>query len=1705
MKKKLFRKSAVCVLASVCMLSQSLGVNAAALSGWKEENGVWKHYNESGNLSSGWISSNGLWYYIDSATGTMKQGWLDAPDGSRYFLDTEEGDTAGKMLTGWQWIDGYCYFFDRAGGKLVTNAKPEGYKVNAEGQWVDDEEKPLFDKEKGVKSTPQKTEAAKTGQTAGNSAVVRSGGGSGSSGGGGGSSSRGGGSSAKSGGSSSATSNKSNEVKPENKPAVSEKQPEENKPSVSEKQPEENKPFVPENQAENENKPSVPDHQGKDENPVLPDIKEAELLDKKATRVITREIGWIKYVSIAFNQGKASDYNIYVDGTDISSAVTNVDTEGTIVKWLSTVKEPKRIKVVRKSDNLEDTAVLNKGEAAVSPEAGSPDKAPKYVFSNGPISTFDYNLDNYDKNGNIRKSPTRTTFSLDTAKEEKVLIGGEELVYYSPDIKIDAMGRGSGEIKFSLKNKAQEDWFNGITNIKALDYQYWHLNSELNFSKEVSTAYGKTGVIKLSFPQSNLATRGKYNLSIESSAADGGISVPMHLIDAAVYRMQLSGSTSSPRTGENILFNIISDSGRSFGNTIKNPITRVVLTKPSGAEKDLENIKEYSLIGDLFHIYGQDKKKKTVLLDEAGIYTVTIYAEGYSVISTKVEVAQGDAVPANAADASLTEHNTDYDIDALIKSSAIDTISGATGSARRRSNSSGGGISSGTEALVNPVNGYYLFNHDLLINALILNDIKPGNPDATAVARRWLINQKPALLVGDDFGKLYDFDKYLNYVRNGRLNGEEPDFSAYISNNTGNDSTYTAVKYRTVLEDGLLGELKNRGDAIGKESPALEGTVAVKGQNFVLTSQDADYIAAIKSLVVDGNSSALRSDSYLKQYSISEDKKTLTIYPSAFNSYFPKLVGKHTLRIEADGYQANTVTLTITNELEAVKFELKDNPKAKEGEDKHKYYTGQDVYINAASEVNDEQHGSYLKAVYEVTLDGPGLNQRKVTSETEGALYGQDNYLKKDGSLVLQGGLFNKPGQYTVYVKAGEGYAVKTLSFEISSAAEDNTNPKTPEEPETPAKKAAPTFKSAELISSMFSKHYLVEFDGLAENEIEAYLRSKNIKVFVNDVEYSRGTWGPKVYSVAEKGGNGVHKYLQLSTDEFTKAENTVRVEAEGYETLTFNIRNTAVQSEEPKTPEEPETPAKKKAPAFKTVELKSNWLGEKYYLAEFEGLSDNEIVNYFKVKNKKVFVNDVEYKERSYSGNAYWIVEAEGGHAIYKNLKLSTDAFTKAENTVKIEAEGYETLTFNVRNTAVQPEEPKTPEEPEAPAKKAAPTLKKASYKKLFFNEYYLAEFEGLPDNEIVNYFKVKNKKVFVNDVEYKENSYRGNAYWIAEAEGGRAIYKNLKLSTDAFTKAENTVKIEVEGYEDLVFTVENTSVAPEQPQQKAAPEIEALKFVAGAYYPKMPARYEIEFKDADSEEVAEYIKDNNFTIKVNEIEYSKKASVSGNDAQAFALEKANGKTKFYLTADGFDRATNTLSITKEGYAELSFEFEKKYEIKEVELITNYLGKQYLEVRFGDVDRKELEYFLKDKKKVKVSVNGQEYKGDRYDSSIPRKGEFSYAKDGAYNTPKAIKLPIDDLDLSSVDIVVNAEGFAEVSYHYSSNSNQSSPESENAFVLNGAANASLFGSANSSDALQNEALEEKKTKDLTNEVGSDDSSSNIDELFDNFVAESEN
>ncbi len=108
------------------------------------------------------------WYYLDPQTGRMMTGWIASMDAgtlyehnSRWRGRTDaprlvEGQcrkmvflqhcirdgTEGMTVTGWQWIDGKCYYFDSRRRKLWSDAQegrtPDGYSVNADGQWVNE-------------------------------------------------------------------------------------------------------------------------------------------------------------------------------------------------------------------------------------------------------------------------------------------------------------------------------------------------------------------------------------------------------------------------------------------------------------------------------------------------------------------------------------------------------------------------------------------------------------------------------------------------------------------------------------------------------------------------------------------------------------------------------------------------------------------------------------------------------------------------------------------------------------------------------------------------------------------------------------------------------------------------------------------------------------------------------------------------------------------------------------------------------------------------------------------------------------------------------------------------------------------------------------------------------------------------------------------------------------------------------------------------------------------------------------------------------------------------------------------------------------------------------------------------------------------------------------------------------------------------------
>ena len=42
----------------------------------------------------------------------------------------------GAMLTGWQQIGGKWYYFNTSGALLTNTTTPDGYTVNANGEWV---------------------------------------------------------------------------------------------------------------------------------------------------------------------------------------------------------------------------------------------------------------------------------------------------------------------------------------------------------------------------------------------------------------------------------------------------------------------------------------------------------------------------------------------------------------------------------------------------------------------------------------------------------------------------------------------------------------------------------------------------------------------------------------------------------------------------------------------------------------------------------------------------------------------------------------------------------------------------------------------------------------------------------------------------------------------------------------------------------------------------------------------------------------------------------------------------------------------------------------------------------------------------------------------------------------------------------------------------------------------------------------------------------------------------------------------------------------------------------------------------------------------------------------------------------------------------------------------------------------------------------
>lgn len=1349
---------------------------------WKQSGENWSFLDEKGQNVLGWIYENGSWYYVDPKTGTLRSGWLYLADGSQYFFSNKHDGSFGKMLTGWNWIDGNCYYFvtdaDEREGKLIKDGTtPDGYRVDKDGKWVDASGN--IQSRTGEGYITKSASAGNGGFGSGKSGGKSSSGKRGGSGG-----RRGGGSGGSSGGSSHTTPVKPVQPEEQSKPVQPEAQP------ASPSNPAQPGVITPENPTNPANpavSPEAPEHPvgpveddrpGKNGDASKPENKQPE--KELKSRMV--HLGFADFVTVVFRQGTLADHEIYVDGVNVTEAVRKVDDAGRVVKWASTVASPKELVVVNKADgSTEQTLRLNAGTASETVTPGNPEDQPDYILSRGRVSKFDYLLAPKDKEGRDRILPATTTFDL--LQERKENSDAVTTQFYVKAVEINAEGKGVQKdnivIKFNVENEEQKKWFEGIDSLKIMNNENWPVNRNPTFTKEVKdTKHGKNGIIQIPTGQDNMRSRGIYRVNIHSSYTNETVTVPFELVSSAKFSLKQRVETANPKAGERVQFNVEASGGESFGNDLKIDSMRVTLKKPSGKVVELKYIDDFFNFGNLFVLYGKSSnEEKTVNTDEVGVYTLSLKYSGYQTIKKKFEVYPGQSF--------LKEEDSETELkakkSARSKPVEIDAVSSATTgsvSGKKSSGSSGGG---------QYVDGRMVFDYDLLTNALILNEIEALNEDARAVVKRFLDDTTESdYIYKDGAEKLYRFTDYMDAYKEARLaGGKSLSFKEYTDSHAA--ASYAGPnEVQNVLEDGSLGALTSFKFYQGDKVPDFSGTTAVAGNDFVLRTDDSAYLEAIRGLYVDGESRNLM-DAYEKQYVLDKAAGTLTVKRGAFNFYNTPEVGEHKLKIDAgQKYRAAELKLTYTA-AEALPTLTLDGA-AKQNAD---------VTVNVEG-LSAERLAAKLAKVELSNSEESGL--RRLMTATEGGTSSDDYYELSGTQLILKGGLFKTTGNYSLYLKFTDAKIPVKVDFTVAAAEA------TPEQP-TVEEKAAPTSATLEKEESLLGSNWLLRFEGLSADELESYL-SKITELSVNGTAYERKSYsyglGNSEYGF-HKDSYGRNDGLKFAIGALAAGENRIVVKAEGYAEKEFAVQNGSAA---------PAETAKKKAPTAAQAEKVTPRQGydsgtKEVYDLTFTGLDADALDTYLRAKITKLTVNGKRYTEAQ---SKSYLFSMDDKYATlfdrtYKKngVRLSANGFTEASNEVVLEVEGYEPFRFTVERASAEESEN------EATAGKAVPTgavLEKVIPRQGYdigSKPAYALSFEGLEDEALDTWLRSDDLEVSVNGKNL--SSVHANYIHLYDDRFAFSLKRyrraGLTLSGNLFESGSNEVTVTVGGYQVGSFTL--------------------------------------------------------------------------------------------------------------------------------------------------------------------------------------------------------------------------------------------------------------------------------------------------------------
>ena len=1041
-RKNGFKGVAVAAALSMTMTTMvSPAATAIPTGRWEQslQTGAWKYRSVTGEYAADqWLFENGKWYRFDK-DGNMITGWYQNPvTKDWYYLWAN-----GSMATGWVPVGGRWYYLSASGEMAHDGTTPDGYKVNANGAWVD-----ANGKEYDAPGGEQKTSGKRSGGSDGSSDSD-----SGSSSGG--NSSNSGNNSGNNGNAGDSGNNSGNNG---------------------------NTGDNGNNSGSNEKPGDGGNDSGNEETP-----EKKTLVVESQTKLV--DLGWSQYVTVAFAKGYSlDDCTLTVDGIDVTSAFTKVDRDGTIAKWEITNLNPAVLAVTGK-DGETQIIRLSENENPEAPEVRE-NTAPAAFLAHGSVYVRDYNLDNYDENGNIRRKPETTTFDLG---EEK-----SGIRYYAPAAELteDKSNRygvgGQAVVMFNYTEEVDKQWFNEITKVALVSGKGYNntINGDLRYEKKLGEHYGNTvGQIIVPLGQSNFYSNGSYYLRITSGGKN--TLIPIEVVNGTAPSMVLK-EAGAITSGKNIHFEV---KNMTYG--IEIPVSKVELTDPHGNTTELEKIRDWYLIGNTFVLYNDENAENgRNNIPEAGKYTITVHSTGFKDMSYTFTVSTGAA----AQNSVVTEDI--YGIDAMSSAS----ISG--GSTSGSGNAAEGGSTTMSADL--------MFDADLLTNALLLKNIGVENESAQAIADRWNYDMSGwDAVIGEDGTTFYSFAEYRDAVEKAKnKNGEYLSFADYIADESAAETLNRPYAVKYVLEDNRLGGTMMSGSYLGKTAPKLvlvdengdQVNEILEGQDVRIMSDDTAYLQKI----VENGKIYLNGNSYQavdqKLYRLKDNILVLDSSLFAVNK-------DNQVTIKVDGYEDKVFNIAIAKDLKEVALEA--------GGD---FETGAEVTITNTA----DKTGDIWKNLQSVVLTGPDGTKKRLLPNGQESISEKIGYTIGGASLVLGKDLFKEAGEYSVEISA-QYYGVETVEFEITKKEEEKGD-------DDGRLKETPTVSDTDY----FFGSYTIAV-GMGNDDWMNAITG----VTVNGETYEKGYYRDNTYSLSTTDGK-----ISLDKAGFTENENVVVISAEGYKDL---------------------------------------------------------------------------------------------------------------------------------------------------------------------------------------------------------------------------------------------------------------------------------------------------------------------------------------------------------------------------------------------------------------------------------------------------------------------------------------------------------------------------------------------------------------------------